>query len=179
MPWSSDEGKHWARDRITELNPTSVLDVGAGSGTYGRIVRELCPTARVDAVEIWRPYVTRFDLNAVYDTVTVADARNVTDFGYSLVIFGDVLEHLPLTAAVSVVRRARAQAGAVLVAAPIVHWEQGAAEGNPHEAHLHHFVARQLFELVGTTDAWCGEEVGYFMWTSPSSSPRSRPAPTA
>jgi len=39
MPFSSHEGKQWAIDRIIEINPLTVLDVGAGEGIWSMLLR--------------------------------------------------------------------------------------------------------------------------------------------
>ena len=40
MPISSPEGKDWTRRKITDLAPASVLDVGAGAGTYAKLLAD-------------------------------------------------------------------------------------------------------------------------------------------
>ena len=37
MPYSSPSGKQYTTDLINRINPKTVLDIGAGSGTYARI----------------------------------------------------------------------------------------------------------------------------------------------
>ena len=38
-------------DAILQLNPSSVLDIGCGSGKYGVLLREYLPKARIDGIE--------------------------------------------------------------------------------------------------------------------------------
>ncbi len=52
--------KQWFIDNI----PTSkrILDVGPGQGTYSDLLKDL--GYRIDAVEVWAPYVDEFNLRA-------------------------------------------------------------------------------------------------------------------
>lgn len=112
-----------------------VLDVGPGKGTYSRLLRKL--VQRIEAVEIWMPYVERFDLLSQYDLVHIADIR---DWGgweeYDLVVFGDVLEHMTAESAQEVWAKAGAHSRYTLMSVPVIHYPQGESHGNPYEAHV-------------------------------------------
>jgi len=131
MPWSSGAVRLLALDHISYLDPATVLDIGAGAGTW----RNWWPHGVWTAVEIWEPYVERFELRTRYHHVIVGDAQTV-DLGgpYDLAILGDVLEHTsnPL----ALYERVRAVAGCVVVQVPLGYWPQGEEEGNPYETHL-------------------------------------------
>jgi cyclopropane fatty-acyl-phospholipid synthase-like methyltransferase len=150
VPYSDDSGRGFVAEVLCRLNPSRVLDVGPGAGAYGRLVRQVLTVDVLDAVEAWEPYVERFGLLNIYDTVTVEDVRRVTKFDYDVVIFGDVLEHMSRDDAVSVYGLAREQAKAVIVSMPIIHYPQGDEEGNPFEAHVvdhwHHEDILEAFE---------------------------------
>jgi hypothetical protein len=136
LPFSDPIGKDYALELILRLRPRRILDVGPGSGTYGRLIRERLAVEQLDAVEIWAPYIEEYQLRDVYDNVFVCDARLWQDFAYDLVILGDVLEHLSFDDAVSLWRRISAGAEAALLSLPVVPYPQDAYEGNPYETHL-------------------------------------------
>ena len=144
MPTSAEQGKAFARDVVLALDPPpqTVLDVGAGSGTWAALLRaDLVPSSWT-AVEIHEPYVARFKLNDWYDNVVVGDVRLLVDdvdLAADLVILGDVLEHMPALDAVTLLRRLAPLARHLLVSLPVRVWEQGAVDGNEHEAHVHHW----------------------------------------
>lgn len=89
---------------IWEIKPTSVLDVGSGSGKWGFLIREksdLCrniPKSKfgiiIDSVEIdirWNNIINDY----IYDKLYVTDALNfINTREYELVMIGDLLEHM-------------------------------------------------------------------------------------
>jgi hypothetical protein len=136
LPISDPANKAYASELITRVQPTTVLDVGPGVGTYGSMIREQMEVERLDAVEVWAPYIERYRLQEIYDRVMVCDVRFWNEFSYDVVILGDVLEHLSFDESVDLWQKISEQAGAVLLSIPIVHYPQGSLEGNPYEAHL-------------------------------------------
>src|SRR5690606_26045776 len=80
-------------ERVAEDLGT-VIDFGPGEGTYSILGRHIAPNARWVGVEIFAPYVERYDLDQKYDSVILSDLR-VSKIRHDLSIFGDVLEHLP------------------------------------------------------------------------------------
>jgi predicted TPR repeat methyltransferase len=135
---------------------TTVLDIGAGSGTYAHLLRPLGCT--MDAVEIWQPYLDEYSLSSLYRDVFVEDVRTMAhssdwNHSYDLIIFGDVLEHMTKAEALSVWAWAHRVARWGLISVPIVHWPQGAEHGNPHEAHVQeHIDAADLIKEFGPFD---------------------------
>lgn len=147
MPWSSGRGIKELTEWINEHGIATVLDVGAGAGYYGVAIRSACPSVTVlDAVEIFPYYQTRFSLDEIYDTVTIADARTITSFPYDLVILGDVIEHMPRADAVALWESISKSAGFAYIAMPIGLCEQTGKNVpdddtdtcimNPHEEHV-------------------------------------------
>src|SRR4051812_36168238 len=99
MPYSSPEGKHFTARVLIRLHQhfkfRQILDVGAGSGTYSRMLRSALGQAEWTALEVWEPYRARFELDRHYDRVLLADLRHWTvDQDYDLVLLGDILEHM-------------------------------------------------------------------------------------
>lgn len=136
MPYSDPDNKGFVLEKLQELQPASVLDVGPGAGAYAQLVRSVPSVEILECVEIWEPYIAQFGLTSLYDAVHLADVREFDDFDFDVVIFGDVLEHMSREDALTVYQRARGQAGAVIFSIPIIHVPQGPYQGNPHETHV-------------------------------------------
>lgn len=119
---------------IRENVPTDkpLLDIGAGWGKYG----QLLPEYKMDAVEVWKPYVQAENLQNLYDNVFIIDAQDFAyPYRYGAVILGDVLEHIPVEGAQRVIEAACANADFVYVATPF-EMPQDEVDGNHHEAHI-------------------------------------------
>lgn len=136
MPISSGEGKLDFTNFIQKYQPTSVLDVGAGKGTYGILARICKEYDKLDAIEVWEPYIKDYNLQEVYSNVYQEDVRKWDNFDYDLVIFGDVLEHMTKEEALQVWDRASSQARFAVISIPIIHYPQGHIHGNPYEEHV-------------------------------------------
>ena len=95
MPNSYDYFKQDVRQWFIDNVPLSkrILDVGPGQGTYSELLRDL--GYRIDAVEVFAPYVDRFNLRDKYDNVYIANILNFDVKPYDFIILGDVLEHIP------------------------------------------------------------------------------------
>lgn len=152
MPWSSGEGKPWLYERIKATGALSMLDIGPGSGTYGRMLNWIDDRA---CIEIFEPYVERFGLADVYHPVIVADARTAVFPSADVVILGDVLEHMTVPEAVSVwLKAAGAARRALYLSLPIVEYPQGPSEGNDHEAHLATWSHDMVLDRLPGITAW-------------------------
>lgn len=179
MPVSIAEGKKWSCDRIQDAAPDVVVDVGAGQGTYSIMARHLCPRgSHWIAVEIWEPYVSRFVYEHNYSEVLLGDVREIDLPTADLYIFGDVLEHMPKADAQGLIAYVKGQAKRILVSVPIVEAPQGAWEGNPHEAHEHHWDFADMWALLDyTPQFYRGSTVGCFMWIESKLACDKTPAP--
>lgn len=98
MPTSSNTFDDVLIDHIVfKLKPTSVLDVGAGAGKNGKLIRSKGYTGQLDAVEPTASYVEQFSLEQTYNKIYPVDLRTFLDtehkFKYDVAVFGDVLEH--------------------------------------------------------------------------------------
>jgi hypothetical protein len=137
MGFSDPTNKPWTQEKIVELKPTTVLDVGAGQGVYLDLIRQgLGSGVIVNAVEVWQPYIDQFDLENRYDKLFAMDVRDLTNFAYDLVILGDVLEHMSEEAAIELWDRISQQARYAIISIPIIHYHQDAINGNPYEVHV-------------------------------------------
>jgi hypothetical protein len=167
VPHSSREGKEWSAERVAELSPRRILDVGPGVGTYVDLLRPLLPGSHWTGLEIHRPYAERYGLGHRYDELLIGDVRSFdwnATLAWDLVIFGDVLEHLDLPDARRAWRDARAHSGHVLASLPIVDYPQGECEGNPHECHrvsYNHALVNRAFPGIAEHSA--GKQIGVYL----------------
>lgn len=164
MPRSNGEGVKFLAPYFTKLNPSSVVDVGPGAGTYSDAFRKA--DAHWTAIEIWQPYLDTYNLASKYDTVICADVRSIELPDAELCIAGDVLEHMGKPDALAVIDKMRAACDWLMVSVPIIHYEQGALEGNPFETHRYHWTTDEMSSCLGAEPvtppvwqcaAWCIE----------------------
>lgn len=172
MPHSGSQGKDWALARYLDRKPGLVLDVGAGAGTYARLMRPHHGSYWT-GVEAWGPYVDEYSLNDLYDRVIIADARHVCwhrlEGSVDMAIAGDVLEHMGRQDAFELIDSLKAVAKTLLVSIPVLHLDQGAVNGNPFETHVDHWTFDAMADALGSglTDTWRGDVLAYYWWTCP------------
>lgn len=133
MPYSYSLFKEEVEQHLLSVvnKDFKVLDVGPGSGTYGRMLKGLC---HLDAVEIYEPYIHQFNLQDLYDNVFLEDICMFDIHPYTYLILGDVLEHLTLDNAIPLIDKINALGKKCLIAVPYL-YEQGEEYGNIHETH--------------------------------------------
>lgn len=150
MPYSDNRLRPKVLGWFQEKNwtPKTVLDVGCGAGANLEFYKPWWPESKWTGLEIFPPYVGMYDLSYRYDSLIMVGVQHHEDFAYDVVIFGDVLEHLEKKESWQVLNRAIEQAGAVVVALPVVHYPQGALHGNPWETHLSDWCVEEF------TDRW-------------------------
>ena len=138
MAGSNPENRDWVLKRVLELNPRTIVDVGAGAGTYSHLLRPFLPETIFTAIEIYPKNISQYNLNDLYDQVLCMDVRDVSTFGKEtdLVIFGDVLEHMGRDDAMFVWNLARRDVKYGIISMPIIHYPQGEVDGNVHETHV-------------------------------------------
>lgn len=176
MGTSHPETKPWVLNKLTGLNLTPVdriLDVGAGAGNWLSAIRGAQIPARVDAVEVWQPYIEEFRLRRRYARVFDVDVRTLEPrfFNrYRAVIFGDVLEHMTKEEA-QLVWDLSSRCHR-FIAIPIVHYCQGPLNGNPYEEHIKDDWSPQevLDSFPGILD-WALYTVTGAFWAPPATAP--------
>jgi len=144
MPYSLTTGKPETGDWFLQNNDniTRVLDIGAGSGTYPKLIKDeynTCKSAEWVGVEAWDTYITEFQLTELYDTVINMDARLIDwdSLGrFDVAIAGDVLEHMSKEEAVVLVDNLLNISKTLIISIPIVYMPQDEYEGNPFEIHV-------------------------------------------
>lgn len=170
MPVSDAEGKDWIRGTLKDLgvSPYTIYDLGAGEGTYVKLLGHDYPTADWIAVEIFEPYIKQYELHRKYDRVIPADIMDVEfpklrDNG--MVIVGDVLEHLIEDEAHILMEYLKDRFAVIVLSLPIVHSPQGEVNGNIHETHLKDWSFEEAKELMdGTRYDFRGHTIGAFIW---------------
>ena len=147
--------------------PESIVDVGAGAGEWRSYLGQIMPDAHWTAVEIWEPYIRRFNLETRYNQVHRADIREWPMQPADLYLFGDVLEHMPADDAVAVWDRARFVAHWLVISLPVLPYPQEAVNGNPYEAHVHQWDTASVLErfrgIISTAGPLEGSTVGAFI----------------
>lgn len=143
MPTSYQYFKEEARDWFLLNVPVSkrILDVGPGVGTYSDLLRK--HGYKIDAIEIWAPYIAKFQLAEKYDQVFNG---NIVDFdfsNYDFIILGDVLEHLSYQQATALIQKIKNTGKECLVAVPYL-MPQDEHEGNPFEKHAQSDLTREV-----------------------------------
>lgn len=187
MPYSSRRGKDFTREVVERLyvengQTLKILDLGAGSGTYPRLFqhsaldRQRCLW---HGVEIWAPYVERFGLRELYDTLWIADIRDqhgplseLTAQRYDLALVGDVLEHISLPDATRLFHWLGGFCARLILSIPIVYYPQEESEGNPYERHvvddwshdkILDWLAREFPSVWQLEDYRCYKDVGVYV----------------
>jgi glycosyltransferase involved in cell wall biosynthesis len=165
MPMSFQSGKasiKWVMSKIPA--PKTALDIGCGEGTYAKMF----PKLEWTGVEIWEPYVERYNLRALYPELHVIDVdRWGTDQKYDVCFLGDVLEHMEKDVAQSLVKRAQNWAETVIISIPIGHHPQDACEDNPYERHVtDNWTDAEVKEAFGTpTWSFVEDYIGVYVYS--------------
>jgi hypothetical protein len=121
MPLSIWQGLEDCLAVIVARRPAAVLDAGIGFGLWGHLLRQYLDvwsgriqrsqwTTRIDGIEI-DPDRVQSHSRHLYSHVYVGDIREevprrARDTQYDIILFGDVIEHLPKSEGLALVRTA-------------------------------------------------------------------------
>jgi hypothetical protein len=110
MPLSIWHGMEDCLQAITERRPAAVLDAGIGFGLWGALLRQYLDvwSGRVDAAQ-WAVRIDGIEIDEkrvhaharyLYTEIFVGDIREIVprraaEQPYDVILFGDVIEHLP------------------------------------------------------------------------------------
>ena len=163
MPYSYDYFKVEVVKHIINKFPhtTKILDVGAGSGKYGSMLRY--NFNHIDALEIFEPYIEQFNLKSIYNNVFNDDIITFDIKEYDYIILGDILEHLSVENAHNLLTEIHLSNKKCLVAIPYT-MEQGEVNGNVHETHLQPDLTHEifLFRYPMMVELYRNNEYGYY-----------------
>lgn len=174
MAFSADEGKQFFKEWLWYMaHPPkpikTILDVGAGAGTYGRIIRTVDKPFVVHAVEPYETYVERHQLKNFYDKVyteKIADMLAKDKLAcYDLIILGDVLEHMGKIEALALWNKLKPMARFLWLSLPVEpfrDWFWGYRQ--PAADYEENILERHLYDW-GYTETLV--ELGPFLWQVP------------
>jgi len=173
MPGSLPENKYIVVNWFNEIKPRLILDIGPGKGTYSMLLRKCKPIEDIQkwtCVEIFEPYIEKYDLKSKYEHIINTDIK-IVDFNvlpkYDLIIAGDILEHLEKSEAICLIERLKKHTKNLIVSIPIVDYPQGPSEGNIYESHLCSFTHEEMDILMQSYRKLTGETLGYYWWKEP------------
>lgn len=139
-----EEVKDWILENISQTSP--ILDVGPGEGTYSDL---LVPYGYyMNAIEIWEPYVDKYNLRSKYEEVFIGDINDtlLTFLArHDFIIMGDVIEHISVEKAKLLISCLYNMSIDMLVAVPY-QMEQGIHEDNIYETHLQPDLTPKVME---------------------------------
>ncbi len=148
MPTSTDKGKSYIKQWFGDREDIkTVVDLGPGCGTYPMLLGKNEYIWK--AVEIWAPYIERFNLNDIYKEIRIGDIRYIEIPIGDCVIIGDVLEHIEKDDAIETFKKIDKQFKHVVLSIPVGSDSQYAFEGNYFEKHLSTWSTKELENLVG------------------------------
>ena len=109
---------------ILQVNPTKIIDFGAGDGFYGKLMKFLLPECHRTGVEVNGDYVEKFGLTPCYDELIISNLVDVLDKltpdnDYDLAIFGDVLEHLSEDVSKECIKKANELFPYIIINSPV------------------------------------------------------------
>jgi 16S rRNA A1518/A1519 N6-dimethyltransferase RsmA/KsgA/DIM1 with predicted DNA glycosylase/AP lyase activity len=164
MPYSYGEFKNQVRDHIVDNfnKETKILDVGAGSGTYGKLLKPHYQI--VDALEIFPKYIEMFKLETIYSNVIIGDIMDFDIASYDYIVMGDILEHLTVANATYLMNKFNVLKKNVLVAVPYK-FEQGEEYGNIYETHHQpDLTVALMYQRYPDLRLFCGDNrYGYYI----------------
>lgn len=140
---SYDEGKIEVVNYVYQhFAPGSTcLDVGACDGKWYDLLGHYLT---MDAVEIFGPNIKEHRLKDKYRRVWECDAYDFRYDWYDLIILGDVLEHMTVERAQTVLERTRLRCRDVIIGVPFL-YKQDAIYDNPYERHIQDDLTLELF----------------------------------
>ena len=138
MPYSSPIFDSELELYFREVRHSSVLDIGAGEGKYGEMLRRVQPKAKLIAVELDADYVEQYKLRDLYDEVwglDAADLMNDLARTYDAVILGDCIEHMRKSVGLDLLNFLVYRSRIIVVKFP-VQMIQDPYQGHQSEAHV-------------------------------------------
>lgn len=149
MPYSEPIFDKQIKNFILKHKFKEYIDIGAGAGKYGKMIKKNLPQSHIIAVEADLSYIKKFKLNLIYDEVYHSRIENFfdnkPDFKTDIAIIGDCLEHLKKSDGEDLVNYLMYRSRYILIVFPSK-YIQYSWNGHVLEAHMsvwskHDFVA--------------------------------------
>jgi len=147
MPTSRPIAINYICDRILELNPRAILDVGIGFGKFGFLAREYTDVwhgnyfkwkTRIDGIEAFEPYVGDLQ-RAIYDNIYLGEAlellEGIEKRRYDLIICSDMLEHVLKVQGMRILGEMKRVSANSIVVLPVMPSPQVDVYENEYERH--------------------------------------------
>ena len=139
---------------------SSCLDVGACDGKWAGLLGHYL---KMDAVEIFAPNIAEHNLDWKYRRVYCKDIADYVYSWYDLIIFGDVIEHMTVEKAQSVLEVASIRCRDMIIGVPYL-YPQDEIYGNPYEKHIQPDLTPEIFgeRYPGLELLWGCGNYGYY-----------------
>lgn len=164
MPFSSENGKGFIKWVVSKVPHNRKLDFGCGCGTYAKMF----PGGDWTGVEVWKKYVEEYGLKSLYPKLYIQNALEFKDWEqYDIVFLGDILEHMEISEAKTLLDKAKENSDTVIVSIPIGYYPQDAYNGNPYEKHITDNWTKEGFikEFGEPTISTIDAEIGVFVYS--------------
>jgi len=140
MPYSSFIFDDAIAEIIKLTYPKTFLDLGAGAGKYGSMVKEIDASIETIAVEVEKDYLEKFDLRSIYHEIWNIPVINLIrpeylDSRFDIVMAGDILEHLKKSEGIDLLNFLIYRSRWIIVEFPH-RYLQNAVGGYNSEAHI-------------------------------------------
>lgn len=137
-----------------------VLDIGPCNGKWYNLLSNYF---KMDAVEIWKPYILRYNLLKKYENLYYNDILKHDNFKYDIIIMGDVLEHIEVKPAQELVKRMYSECKELIIAVP--YKMKQPAFINPFQKHLQADLTHDIFmkRYPGFKLFWGNRKYGYYI----------------
>lgn len=151
--FSSNTFNNLLIDHVHRLAPSTILDVGAGGGKNGRMIKQVY-NCQIDAIEPTEEYIKENDLKSIYTNVYQTDIegyiRNYSQNNYDLIIFSDILEHLYKNEVINYLDYFLYRSKWIVVIWPTNLLQNSDVRNNYYEIHKSNFYIKDLsdFEIV-------------------------------
>jgi len=145
MPTSRPNSLSHLCQRVLDIQPKSILDVGCGFGSKGVLFREYTDIwnlrydkekweTRIDGVEIFEKYICSLQ-KEIYDKIYIGDILTIDIKSYDLIYLGDVLEHFTTEDGKKLLEKLILKSKHLIIATPLKVFEQSEILGNIYETH--------------------------------------------
>lgn len=133
---------------ITQVRPSSILDVGIGFGRYGLLAREYTDVmndcyrkedwkVKIVGIEVFEPYLTDVHRH-IYDEIIIGNAIDILDNlpSFDVVLAADIIEHFPKEEGLIFLDKLmKVTSKRLIITTPGYKFPQGELFGNPYEEH--------------------------------------------